>query len=356
MKQLLLFFVVFLSMATQSLFAAEYYQTLKSPRAQAMGNTGVSSANDSYALSYNPAVLANTKSWWVDYAAWNVEGTEGLTAVDLLPSVAQLNYPYIKEDGLAETSRTSFLEKTDPHMKASAGVNFVAHLVDEGLAIGANYIREVTIQGLDDNTVLFQRNDRVTQYGLSFPLGSGALVMGLGLRQIDRKDATSDGTSIPVFDSGYLRGQAYDIGVLWRMANASRMTWGLVVQNYGGMDIGTELDALPQEVHIGVNMSFEFGIFKLVPTIDVRGIQTTLPRTNRVHAGIELGLFPNDSGGNILSLRAGSNEGYASSGAEFNLGSHWMIFGVSKYFEEIGTADIKQKSAQRLQGYFSLGF
>jgi len=337
-------------------FAGEYYQLLKSPRALAMGNTGVSSANDSYALSYNPAVLANTKKWWVDYAAWNIEGTQGLTALDILPSLAQLNYPYIKEEGLAESSRASFLGKTAPHIRGSAGVNFVAHLVDEGFAIGANYLREVTIQGLDQNTTLFQRNDRVTQYGFSLPMASGQLILGIGRRQIDRKDATSDGLSTPVFADQYERGSAYDLGLLWRMSNAARITWGLVVQNYGGMDIGTELDAEPQEVHLGVNMSFEMGIFKVVPTVDVRGIQTTRLRKNRVHAGIELGLFPNETGGNFLSLRAGSSEGYVSSGAEFNLANHGMILGVSKYYEEIGTLDTKVQSSQRMLGYFSLGF
>ena len=335
---------------------AEYYQGLRSPRALAMGNTGVAAANDSYALSYNPAVLANTKKWWVDYAAWTVEGSNGLTALDVLPSIAQLTYPYVQETGLAEASRASFLLKTDPHIRATAGLNFVAHLADEGLAVGANYLREVTIQGLNSNTVLYQRNDRITQTGFSLPLGQGSLILGVGFRQIDRRDASSDGTAVPSFPSTYQQGRAYDVGLLWRMANAARVTWGLVVQNYGSMDIGTTKAAEPQEVHGGVNLSLEFGIFKLVPTLDIRGLQTTRERENRIHAGVELGLFPNETGGNWLSLRAGSNEGYATSGAELNLANHGMILGASRYYEEIGTSTAKQQSSERILAYFSLGF
>lgn len=335
---------------------AEYYQGLRSPRALAMGNTGVAAANDSYALSYNPAVLANTKKWWVDYAAWTVEGSNGLTALDVLPSIAQLTYPYVKETGLAEASLPSFLLKTDPHIRAAAGLNFVAHLADEGLALGANYLREVTIQGLEDNTVLYQRNDRITQAGFSLPLGQGSLILGVGYRQIDRRDASSDGTTVPTFPTSYERGQAYDLGILWRMANAARVTWGLVVQNYGGMDIGDNKAAEPQEVHAGVNLSLEFGVVKLVPTLDIRGLQTTRERKNRVHGGFELGFFPNDTGGNWLSLRVGSNEGYTTSGAELNLANHGMILGATRYYEEVGTSSAKKQSSERILGYFSLGF
>ena len=356
MKKKIWVFLVLIIYSSGTVLAEEYYHPLRSPRSLAMGNTGVSAANDSYALSYNPAVLANTKKWWVDFAAWNVGGTKGYTALDVLPSIAQIKYPYIKETGLASASLKSFLAKTDPHMRASAGVNFVGHLGEEGLAIGANYLREVTIQGINNNTQIFQRNDRVSQYGMSLPLAQGRFILGLGLRRIDRRDATSDATVVPVFPKQYQRGQAYDIGILWRMANAARISWGLVVQNYGGMTIGTQKDAEPQEVHLGVNMDFEFGIFKLVPTIDVKGVQTTRKRKNRVHAGAELGLFPNETGGNFLSFRVGSNQGYASSGAEVNIGNHGMIFGVTRYYEEIGTTTKKQQSAQRLLGYFSLGF
>lgn len=335
--------------------AEEYYQPLKSHRAVAMGSAGVAAANDSYALSYNPAVLANTQSWWVDYAAWTIEGSQGLTALDVLTNVAQINYPYLKEDGLTSETASSFLEKDQPHLRANAGINFVAHLSDTGVAVGANYLREVVMQGRNNNTELFQRNDRITQGGFSWPILQGVVVLGVGLRQIDRRDATSDAASVPSFGD-YEQGRAYDFGFLWRLPGAARATIGAVVQNIGGMDIGSQADAEPQEVHLGINLDLEVGPFRMVPTVDLRGVQTTRERKNRVHAGLEVGLFPNSTGSSWISIRGGSNEGYPTSGAEFNLANHGLIIGAARYFEEIGTTDAKEKSAERLLAYLSLGF
>ncbi|MDT8446028.1 MAG: hypothetical protein RRB13_03895 [bacterium] len=335
--------------------AEEYYQPLKSPRALAMGNTGVASANDSYALSYNPAVLANTRKWWVDYAAWTVEGSNGLTALDVLPNVAQINYPYLKEDGMVEDTRTSFLTKDQPHIRANAGINFVAQVSDAGTAIGANYLREVVMQGLEDNSLLYQRNDRITQGGFSLPLFSGSFVVGLGVRQIQRRDATSDAATVPSFGE-YEQGSAYDLGILWRVPGAAHATLALAAQNIGGMDIGTATDAEPQEVHLGFNLDLDLGVMRLVPTIDIRGLSTPRERSNRIHSGLEVGLFPNETGGNWISLRGGTNEGYPTSGVEFNIGNHAIILGAARYFEEIGSSAAKVKSSERILAYFSAGF
>src|SRR3989339_59791 len=98
--------------------AQEYYQPLKSYRAIAMGNTGVASANDAYSLSYNPAVLANVQGWWLDLGAWTVEASDGLGVLDVVPNLVSVQYPYLNETGLAESSRASFLNQTSPHMRA----------------------------------------------------------------------------------------------------------------------------------------------------------------------------------------------------------------------------------------------
>ena len=160
---------------------------------------------------------------------------------------------------------------------------------------------------------------------------------------------------VPTFGTSET-GQAGDLGLIWRTGGATRMTVGLVAQNIGGLDLGTTLDAEPQEVHFGVSMDLELGLLKLIPAIDLRGIQTTRTRTNRVHAGVEFGLFPNSTGGSLLSLRAGSNEGYATAGAELNFFNRSLILGGARYYEELGDGTTKAQSPLRQLIYFSAGF
>ncbi len=336
--------------------SAEYRQPVISYRALAMGNTGVAAANDSYALSYNPAVLANVRDWWLDLAAWTVESSQGTTPVELLPTLVTLNYPYLNETGLSEAVRASFLSHETPHMRANAGVNFASRLSSSGFAFGANYLREITIQGLENNRILFQRNERISQFGFSIPLGTGQWVLGVSQKNLERRDATSDASiGVPSFGA-YEKGTGYDVGLLFRAAGKSQMSLGLVAQNVGGMDIGATKDAEPQEVHFGWSMNLEWGPVRLVPALDVRGIQTTKERKNRVHAGVEFGLFPNETGGNLLSLRSGLNEGYPTNGVELNFFNRSLLLGYTVYYEELGTKAVRQKSSKRALAYLSLGW
>lgn len=344
---------VLLVVFAQGLQAGEIYQSLISQRSLAMGNTGIASANDSYAVSYNPAVLANVKNWWIDLAAWTLEASEGMEVLDAAGNLVTLQFPYVDENGLKSGFRQSFLSKDQPHLRANAGINFAARLSDEGVAIGANLAREITIQGLDNNTQIFQRNERIQQVGLSIPLGKGQWVLGLAGRGIERRDATSDATQVPQFGA-YESGTAADIGLLFRFAG--RNTLGLVVQNAGGTDIGPTPDAEPQELHLGWSADWELGLLRLVPALDVRGVNTTRDEKNRVHAGVEFGLFPNSTGGNLLSLRAGSNRGYPTQGAELNFFNRSLLIGAVRYSEEIGTATAKAESSLRQLVYVSVGW
>ena len=353
-KKLLLSLLIF-SLTAPNLMATEIYQSLVSYRALAMGNTGVASANDAYSLSYNPAVLANVESWWLDVGAWTVEASDGLQPLDVATSTVSIEYPYINETGLSESSRSNFLAQTSPHIRANAGINFAARLSGSGFAIGGNYIREVTIQGIDDNSVIFQRNERIAQYGMSIPLGSGQYVLGIGRKTIERKDATSDSASTPVFGD-YEMGSVYDVGLLFRLSGSTRSTIGIVAQNIGGLTLGTTEDAEPQEVHVGFSMNLEMGPVRVVPALDVRGVQTSRDKSNRIHAGVEFGLFPNETGGNLLTARAGSNQGYATQGAELNFFNRSILIGYTRYYEEIGTADIKAQSSRRDLAYLSVGW
>jgi hypothetical protein len=186
-------------------------------------------------------------------------------------------------------------------------------------------------------------------------LGLGQFVIGAARSDITRREAI-EASSDSVTDWGdEANGTAYDIGILYRMANKGRITWGLVAYNVGGTEYGSSDNKVEQTYALGVSMNHELGIFKIVPAIDIREIGSTGDWSNTVHAGLEIGLFPNSTGGSYLSYRIGYNNGYTSTGFELNLFNRYMILGYATYGEEMGTPEERSES-RRYVYYFSMGF
>lgn len=327
----------------------------RSYRALAMGNTGVASANDSSALFYNPAVLANVKGWWLDYAAWTVEVSEGFNSEDAGMIIADVSYPYLNREGLTNETTEQFLARENPYLRANSHITYTASLMDEGLSIAAAYMIENTIATIDGGDNVYHRDDLVKKIGLSIPLARGKLVFGFAWADIARRESIDPSSDAEPNWGNQETGKAYDIGILYRMANKARMTWGLVVYNYGGTEFGSSVNAIEQSYAFGVSMNHEVGIFKFVPAVDVRQIGSTSDRKNTLHAGLEIGLFPNATGGSYLSYRVGWNDGYASTGLELNLFNRYMVLGYSSYGEEVGDESEKSESRRSVY-YFSMGF
>jgi hypothetical protein len=320
-----------------------------------MGNTGVASANDSSALFYNPAVLANVQGWWLDYASWTVEASEGFTAQDAGPIMISTAYPYLNRDGLSEEYKETFLEKENPYLRGNASMTFSANIVSEGLSIAAAYVLESIVTTVDSGNYIYQRDDLIKKYGLSIPLGKGQIVVGIARSDIIRREARDASTdSIPNWGSQET-GTGYDIGLLYRMANQGRITWGLVVYNYGGTEFGSADNKVEQSYAIGVSMNHDLGFFRIIPAIDIREINSEAENNNTLHAGLEIGMFPNATGGSYLSYRMGYNQGYASTGFELNFFNRSMVIGYTSYGEEVGEGSEKVES-RRIVYYFSLGF
>ncbi len=327
----------------------------RSYRSLAMGNTGVASANDSAALFYNPAVLANVEGWWLDYAAWTVEFSDGISLAEAGLSLIDLNFPYINRNGLTELHKPTFLSKTNPYMRGSAGATLAANIMDEGWTIAGAYMIESIITTTGTDMRIYQRDDLIQKVGMSIPLGLGQIVIGVSYASITRRVADDASTDTITNWGDRYTGTGYDIGILYRMANKAKITWGLVAYNYGGIqyeDSGIE-DAASYA--FGVSTSHEFGIFKLVIAADIREISSTAVKTNTVHAGVEIGLFPNSTGGSYLSYRAGSNQGYTTQGMELNLFNRSTVIGFAQYSEEVGIG-IEQLESKRTVYYFSMGF
>ena len=338
-----------------SINAQERLTLSRSYRSLAMGHTGIASANDSAALFYNPAILANVEGWWLDYSAWTMENSEGFTAEDTVPMMTSPTFPYTNRDGISNSDKSAFLSKENPYLRANAGVNLTINLTDAGVSIAGSYLLENIATTTNSGASIYQRDDTIQKVGISIPLGQGSLVLGLAATNIQRRvaeDATTD--TITNWGSRYT-GTGYDIGLLYRMANKARITWGLVMQNYGGLKFGDPNLEEVEQVGLGVSMNHEVGIFKIVPAIDIREMTSKTERQNALHAGIELGMFPNSTGGSYLTYRAGLNQGYQTQGVELNLINHYLIIGYTLYGEEVGEGTAKVES-KRSVAYLSLGF
>jgi len=353
-KLLLTLIIIIASSYQIPLFSQETLSVGRSYRSLAMGNTGVASANDSAALYYNPAILANITGWWLDYAAYTVEASTGFSTLESAPMLAYPIFPYINREGINNLLKETFLSKDNPYLRASAGINLSINISERGWTIAGSQMYESVMTTIDDGATIYQRDDMVEKIGLSIPIGLGQLVLGITGNRITRRvaaDATTD--TIPDWGGRY-SGTGYDIGLLYRMANQARITLGFVAQNYGGITLGDSGMVEEQTMAFGMSTNHEFGIFKLTVAADIREIGSTAAKTNTLHAGAELGIFPNSTGGSYLTYRTGFNQGYFTQGVEINLFNHYLIVGYTQYSEEVGTGTEKVES-QRAIAYLSLG-
>ena len=341
-----------------AVYGQEVLSAGRSYRSLALGNTGVASATDSAALYYNPAILANVEGWWFDYSAWTVEVSEGFTTVEAGLGIIDLNLPYVNRNGIPNELEAAFLEKENPYLRANAGMNLFINFSRVGYTLAGSYLLEAvyTTKVVDDVTYVYQRDDTIQKVGLSIPIGMGQLVLGIAGSQINRRvaqDATTD-SSMPNWSDNYI-GTGYDIGILYRTATQLHVTWGLVVYNYGGIEFGDSDMVEPQQYAFGISINQDLGFIRIFPAIDIRQINAETGKQNTIHAGMEVGLFPNSTGGNYLTYRVGYNQGYTTQGAELNFFNHSMIIGATQYGEEVGQGE-EQVENRRTVIYFSLGF
>ncbi len=74
----------------------------------------------------------------------------------------------------------------------------------------------------------------------------------------------------------------------------------------------------------------------------------------RIHAGMELGMFPTSDLNYLLTVRGGYNQGYKTLGGEVRLGNS-LVAGVTQYSEEVGEF-AGDRENKRTAVYISFGF
>lgn len=356
-----------LSIISTSIFGQEFFRIGKGHRSMAMGNTGIASSIDGSAVFYNPAALANIRTSFWDLYGGSLEFTESADALydDLLINKG------LKFNTAAEAD-TFFQQYQDSYTYARLALasTAVVNFTSEGWTLSGSALEEAMVSmdvplNVTDPLTLYQRWDSVRQAGVSIPIGVGRFVVGIGYKTIRRRlvdnyeytigSASFDG-NFPG-DASDDSGAGFDIGFLYRAATPWRLTFGLVAQNVGNIDLGDAGKEM-QEVSAGVAVSPEWGIFRLTMALDYRdmffNISSDTEYARRTHFGAELGIFPIAKTYSVLSVRVGYNQGYITKGAEVNLG-HGMIVGLTQYSEETGVSP-EERESKRTVYYLSFGF
>lgn len=371
---------IFASILVAVLLVAVWQQPLadpirrlgQNPRGLAMGNTGVSYANDEMALYYNPAGLGAIDNWWVELFPIAIEVSD--EALDLADSAGGSDFSdaaaFIRENIGKDIALRGFYY---PHVVAN---------ISPGFTFGASYFLEIQTELLLRNQATpeaqaFFREDKGTVFGLAFPIADGGVLLGFSIRTIDR--TTAEGT-ISSADlalasaSGTLdveallgsetgSGTGYDFGMIWRMESFAflRGQFGLSISNVGGTDIGLGADKeIPQEISFG--WSFRPDFSRAVPVmfaIEMRDATKELTTDNstgkRTHFGLEVGFFPMDQATNMFTVRAGINGDAGSFGVEFSL---WHSFSIQYviYYTEYGDKAGEDSRKRQILQFNLLGF
>ncbi len=358
---------------TGSGMAKDFYRIGEDFRSLAMGGTGVTSANNSYTLFYNPAALANIFTGWIDFPMVQVAYSDD--AEELYQTMAT----GLKLDDKEE--QLDFMEDNigkNPYIRVHAGINGVANMDTRGFSLAGNYLYELLIDVEVRNKsapeiVAYERLDIIQQAGFSYPIGLGKLVLGLGYRQVERQelaftydfiDATNEESFPDLQEDGpKATASAFDIGFLYRTSTAAHLIWGGVWRNE--IKFKTEgITDIPQQLDLGISMRQDGISFRWILAMDVRDVTRQLGSDDpeagdkswnrRIHLGTELGILPINKTGSFFSLRAGYTSGYFTYGAEMAL-SHILIIGYTRYIEETGEY-AGQKPSPRTAGYISIGF
>ena len=368
---ILFIFVFSIFFSTKDSLADEYRRFGQDYRAMAMGNTGISSATNSSALFYNPAAMAGIQSWWFDLPMAEVSYTD--EAKGLINEVRTGDFKLETQDEIISFMEDMFGKK--PYVKVDLGSNLFVNFNKKGFTLGGNYTYEAILDIEVRNPSLpeidaFFRLDFIRQVGFSLPVGLGKWVIGGTYKSLERTEMAVlfdmqqalNNEPFPSLKEGGVTGSGtgYDLGFLYRFANQSRMVMGGVWRKKIIFD-NEDVISIPEEIALGFSMTHEFGIFKWVAAMDFRDITTNWGSEDdksynrRIHYGTELGIFPITDSTSFITLRAGSNQGYPSGGAEIAFFGHSMIIGYTRYTEETGEYAGQKPSARKV-AYLSFGF
>ncbi len=225
----------------------------------------------------------------------------------------------------------------------------------------------VTDDGLlNDSIAASEDRLRLQTAGVAFKFGKGKVLLGIApksFRYSERSAAFSPtlqdilDQKLPFHFGGenFPTATTYDLGMLYRLEfwPALKPQMSVTAYNVGGVKLKGSNTTL--EVPASYNWGFAFGpdtgFIHWIASVEIEDVTDALkvtdrgtgankqlecndptrtetcvnqPRslTQRLHTGFEIGAFRTPTGNNVISLRAGSNRGYLTYGAELNL---WIL-------------------------------
>lgn len=365
-----LLIAVLLAGTWQHAQAAPIRRLGQNPRGLALGNTGISYANDEMALYYNPAGLGSIENFWVELLPISLQASD--PALDL-----------ISDAGGSTFDSPATLIRDNIGKEIALGAFFYPHAVVNfrpGFSLGASYFLEVQTEILFRNQATpeaeaFFRKDTGTVFGLSFPTHEGGILWGISVRSINRTNGEGTISSADLalasaageldvealLATGEGSGTGIDLGMIWRLESFSRLRgqFGLVIANVGDTDLGAAGE-IPQEISFGWSFRPNFGpIFPVMFAIEFRDVTKNLTDDDsngkRTHFGVEVGIFPQDSSTSMFTIRAGVNGDAATFGLEFSL---WHGFTIQYvvYSQEYGDKQGEDTRERQLIQFNFIGF
>ncbi len=338
--------------------AGEIRRQYHSTRALGMGNAALALSYDESALFYNPAGLANVKTFIFQLpfeVAYNAEAEKQTSNITALITKKK-TIANVLSDLQGKTLHIRSLMDFDSKVGAG-GYSFNYALAvpfgnrNSGFTLAAFYGGEQTIKfGVSsDGTQLTteSRRDHSLNLGLGMPFGRGKWLLGVTAQQLERCDKPSDNVSVAsitnlteaICASADLRkGTALHAGIQRRVAmlGGLRITWALTAHNIGKLKFSrksgeTNPADVPPEYGFGLSLQPKLGPIRWLIAADLRDLTKEHPddpscKTSssyscwkkRMHLGAELGFFTIDESSSAIALRYGFNQGYPTKGFELN--------------------------------------
>lgn len=327
-------------------------------RALAMGNAFGSVARGEAALQYNPAGLAlydfdlkvDISGTFMEEKGTFISDTQKVSS-GTPTNQDVLNY-LTKYDGTTQ----NFVVQTFP--SAVFNLGFINFGFGGGNLDVQRYKLDFVSTGVlqNDSLVVSENRAQIGLGGIGFKLFSGKAFFGATAKTVRFSETTqtlpfatalaNSKVDLNLQGTNYREAAAYDAGFIYRVEWLARLKpqWSVTAYNIGGYKL-TGTDNNPQSPTFGttntveVSDTYNFG-FSLQPDVgmlhmlftleledlggsikvqDINGVNQPRGDEQRVHAGAEIGLIKTPTGNNLFSLRAGSNRGYATYGAELNL-------------------------------------
>lgn len=322
--------------------ANELKRPMQGVRNLGMGNIGVALSYDENALFYNPAGLAAVDALLVGLPTIYEVSQD---TIDIASDISNLSSDSSTADTVQLVLGKDVFFRTSP-----IGMNLVIPF-GSAFTLGAALTSEVRFELAARNPVSLElsfgsRVDAIGILGFGTTINKGQWLVGASYNQIQRNDvpratvslgdALSDAKLEDTvgLSSTLSSASSYDIGFQRRMASfpSLQMTWGAVAHNLGRLtfnraDNETNPADVATEYDIGLSIQPSWGPVRLLGGIDLRDVTIASEddpycRSNRgtdctwkrLHMGLELGFFPIDTSTNVVSLRMGYSQGYASFG------------------------------------------